>query len=69
MRKCLLLFIALAGLSMAACEETLEKTYECPVDYPYFNVYDTRCYKTPEDAQEINKYIQQERENAKKNAE
>ena len=58
MKKTLL--ISILGLAwLGGCaEETLEKTYQCPETYPFFNVYDLRCYSSEEAAQEANKYQQ-----------
>ena len=55
------LILGLVCTQLFGCsEEIVEKTYQCPIAYPFFNVYDLKCYTSEEAAEEANKYQQQE---------
>ncbi len=57
--------VLLAGCS----DESFVKVFKCPEDKPYLNTVNNRCYTSAEAAEEVNKLIKTDQEEAAKKIE
>jgi len=57
----------IAAIVLAGCsDESFIKVFKCPEDKPYLNVVNNRCYTSAEAAEEVNKLLKTDSEEANK---